>query len=490
MRDKHKNPPTGGKFVSRTLLILPISIPASALLAQPALASSGGHGLDGASLGVIWAVPFVGILLSIALLPLLAPQFWHRHFGKVAAAWALAFVLPFTLLNGEAVVEPLAETVLLDYLPFVILLTALFTIAGGILVTGNLHGSPKTNLALLAIGTLLASAVGTTGASMVMIRPLLRANDGRRHNVHVVVFFIFLVSNIGGSLTPLGDPPLFLGYLRGVGFFWTLLHMLKETGFAAVVLLALFYAIDHRLYRNDADFRGRFDPTPDTGRVGVEGRLNIALLMVVVGAVLLSGSWKPAIGFPLFGVEVELQNLARDLILIAAALASLSLTPKGVRHRNGFEWGPILEVAKLFAGIFVTIIPVLAMLRAAHEGAFAPLVGLVTTADGAPVNAMYFWATGLLSSFLDNAPTYLVFFNLAGGDPVHLMGEMATTLVAISAGAVFMGANSYIGNAPNFMVKSIAEGAGVKMPSFFGYMAWSVGILVPLFLVMTLVFFV
>ena len=471
--------------------LAPISLAlASLALASPAFASTGGHGLDGAALGVIWAVPFIGILLSIALFPLLAPHVWHHHFGKIAAAWALAFIAPFTLLHGEAVVEPLAETVLLDYLPFVILLGALFTIAGGILITGNLHGSPKTNLSLLAIGTLLASVVGTTGASMVMIRPLLRANDGRRHNVHVVIFFIFLVSNIGGSLTPLGDPPLFLGYLRGVGFFWTTLHMLKETAFAAVILLGLFYLIDSRLYHNDADFRGKFDPTPDTGRVGVQGRLNIALLAVVVGAVLLSGSWKPGVGFQVFGVEVELQNLSRDLILIAAAAASLWLTPKALRIRNGFEWGPILEVAKLFAGIFVTIIPVLAMLRAAHEGAFAPLVSLVTAADGTPVNAMYFWATGLLSSFLDNAPTYLVFFNLAGGDPQHLMGEMSTTLVAISAGAVFMGANSYIGNAPNFMVKSIAEGAGIKMPSFFGYLAWSFGILVPLFLLMTWLFFI
>ncbi len=476
--------------LGRASKIIPALLPASLLLlASPAFASTGGHGLDGAALGVIWAVPFIGILLSIALFPLLAPHVWHHHFGKIAAAWALAFIAPFTLLHGEAVVEPLAETVLLDYLPFVILLGALFTIAGGILVTGNLHGSPKTNLSLLAIGTLLASVVGTTGASMVMIRPLLRANDGRRHNVHVVIFFIFLVSNIGGSLTPLGDPPLFLGYLRGVGFFWTTLNMLKETVFAAVILLGLFFAIDYRLYHNDDDFRGKFDPTPDTGRVGVQGRLNIALLAVVVGAVLLSGSWKPGVGFHVFGVEVELQNLSRDLILIAAAAASLWLTPKALRVRNGFEWGPILEVAKLFAGIFVTIIPVLAMLRAAHEGAFAPLVSLVTAADGSPVNAMYFWATGLLSSFLDNAPTYLVFFNLAGGDPQHLMGEMSTTLVAISAGAVFMGANSYIGNAPNFMVKSIAEGAGVKMPSFFGYLAWSFGILAPLFLLMTWLFF-
>ena len=456
-----------------------------------AFAAEGGHGLDGASLGGVWALPFVGILLSIALGPLLVPHFWHHHFGKVAAAWALAFLVPFAIVQGPpAVVTPLAEALLHDYVPFVVLLGALFTIAGGILVTGNIHGSPRTNLTLLGIGTLLASVIGTTGASMVMIRPLIRANDGRRHNVHVIVFFIFLVSNIGGSLTPIGDPPLFLGYLRGIGFFWTTMHMLKETAFAAVALLALFYVIDHRLYHRDDDFKGRFDPTPDTGRLGLEGIVNLILLLVVVGAVLMSGTWKPGIGFQVAGVEVELQNLVRDAVLVVAALASLWLTPAGLRVRNGFEWAPILEVAKLFAGIFVTIIPVLAMLRAAHEGAFAPLIGLVTGADGMPIDAMYFWATGLLSSFLDNAPTYLVFFNLAGGDPAHLMTEMAGTLVAISAGAVFMGANTYIGNAPNFMVKSIAEASGIRMPSFFGYMAWSVGILLPLFLVMTLVFFI
>jgi Na+/H+ antiporter NhaD/arsenite permease-like protein len=461
------------------------------ILSLPAFAAEGGHALDGASLGLAWALPFVGILLSIALGPLLVPQFWHHHFGKVAAVWALAFLVPFAMAQGaSAVVTPLAEALLHDYIPFVVLLGALFTIAGGILVTGNLHGSPRTNLALLGIGTLLASVIGTTGASMVLIRPLIRANDGRRHNVHVIVFFIFLVSNIGGSLTPIGDPPLFLGYLRGIDFFWTTVHMVKETALAAAVLLALFYVIDSRLYHGDDDFKGRADPTPDTDRLSVEGVVNFILLLVVVGAVLISGAWKPGIGFHVGGVEVELQNLLRDAVLVLAALASLWLTPAGLRIRNGFEWGPILEVAKLFAGIFVTIIPVLAMLRAAHEGAFAPLIGLVSDTNGTPIDAMYFWATGILSSFLDNAPTYLVFFNLAGGDPTHLMTDMASTLVAISAGAVFMGANTYIGNAPNFMVKAIAETSGIRMPSFFGYMAWSAGILVPLFLIMTLVFFV
>lgn len=457
---------------------------------SPAFAAEGHASLNGGELGPIWALPFVGILLSIALAPLLAPTFWHHHFGKVAAFWALAFIVPFAATHASGVVaSEMTHAILLDYVPFVILLTALFTISGGILVTGNLHGSPRLNTALLAVGTLLASVIGTTGASMVLIRPVLRANDGRRNNIHVVIFFIFLVSNIGGSLTPLGDPPLFLGYLRGVSFFWTASHMLAEMGFAVLILLTLFWLLDSYLYRGDKDFQGVNDPTPDTKQIGITGKINFILLLVVVGAVLVSGSWKPGISLPVFGLQLELQNIVRDLILIAAAFASLFLTPAGLREKNGFEWGPMLEVGKLFAAIFVTIIPVIAMLKAAENGAFAPLVALVTTPEGAPIDAMYFWMTGILSSFLDNAPTYLVFFNLAGGDPVELMGPLARTLVAISCGAVFMGANSYIGNAPNFMVKAIAESAGVKMPSFFGYMAWSVGILVPVFILVTLVFF-
>lgn len=472
-------------------LFLIVAVACCVLTAVPAQAAEAARGLEGSTLAAAWALPFAGILLSIALFPLLAPAFWQRHFGKVAAAWGLAFVLPFALGHGWSLaVHELVHMAINDYLPFLILLGTLFIISGGILVTGNLHGSPRTNLALLATGTLLASLIGTTGASMVLVRPLIRANDGRRHNAHVFIFFIFLVSNIGGALTPLGDPPLFLGYLRGVDFFWTLRHIYVETAFAAVLLLGLFFLIDRHLYRGDRDFRGRRDPTPDTGRLGVEGRVNILLLLAVVGSVMMSGLWKPGIDLPLGGgITMALQDLARDGLLVAIAFASLRLTPKSVHARNGFEWGPILEVAKLFAGIFVTIIPVIAMLRAAREGAFAPLVAMVSSPDNTPINAMYFWASGLLSSFLDNTPTYLVFFNLAGGDPARLMGPLAGTLAAISCGAVFMGANSYIGNAPNFMVKSMAEGAGVRMPSFFGYMAWSCSILIPLFLLITLVFF-
>jgi Na+/H+ antiporter NhaD/arsenite permease-like protein len=378
---------------------------------------------------------------------------------------------------------------LLEYLPFILLLFALFTIAGGIRIKGNLHGSPATNTALLLIGAVLASFIGTTGASMVMIRPVLRANDDRRYNVHVVVFFIFLVSNIGGSLTPLGDPPLFLGFLRGVDFFWTTTHLFLETLFVGGIVLGVFVVLDTILYRREHEyFRPLADPTPDS-RLRISGWSNFALIGVVIGAILLSAYWRPGVTFEIGGAPIQLQNVIRDVIFIAAAGASLALTPPDDRAANGFSWGPIQEVAKLFAGIFITIVPVLAMLRAGANGAFADLVALVSNPDGSPNNAAYFWLTGALSSFLDNAPTYLVFFELAGGDPGRLMTAGALTLAAISCGAVFMGANSYIGNAPNFMVYAIAKDNGVRMPSFFGYMLWSGAVLIPVFALATFVFF-
>ncbi|MFS2205964.1 sodium:proton antiporter [Variovorax sp. Varisp36] len=458
--------------------VLPLTFPALAMAAD----------FDGATLSPLWGVPFAGILLSIALFPLLAPGFWHHHYGKVSAAWALAFLLPLAAtfgvsLAGAQLVHALVE----EYIPFIILLTALFTVAGGIHIRGNLHGAPGLNTGLLAIGAVLASFMGTTGASMLLIRPLIRANDNRRHRVHVVVFFIFIVSNVGGSLTPLGDPPLFLGFLKGVDFFWTAKNILPDTLFLLAVLLALFYAIDRHYYRKEGVLP--VDPTPDTKRIGFDGAVNFWLLGGVVAFVLLSGFWKSPVGFDVFGTRVGLPGLVRDAGLVAITLLSLKITPAKVHADNQFEWGPMAEVAKLFAGIFLTIIPVIAMLKAGTQGPFGAVVSAVTRADGQPDPAMYFWATGMLSSFLDNAPTYLVFFNTAGGDPAALMTTYATTLAAISAGAVFMGANTYIGNAPNLMVKAIAESRGVRMPSFFGYMAWSVAILVPLFVLSTFIFF-
>ena len=473
-----------------------IWIKATALTALAVTAGAARAGeVDGAAMSVAWGVPFVGMLMSIALLPLLAPHFWHQHFGKVTAGWAVAFMLPFALVFGMgAAAANLVHALLAEYLPFVILLTALYTVAGGIYVRGNLRGSPGLNTAILAIGAVLASFMGTTGASMLLIRPLLRANDNRRHQAHVVVFFIFIVSNAGGALTPLGDPPLFLGFLKGVDFFWTVRHIWGPMLFLTAALLATFYVLDHRLMgeKGETDLP---DPTPSvdvTGaqsRLGFDGRVNFVLLGAVIALVLISGIWRTPVGFDVAGTHVGLPGLVRDVGLIVVALLSLKLTPKAVHQANEFGWAPMLEVAKLFAGIFLTIIPVIAMLKAGVDGPFGAVVRAVTNADGTPNPAMYFWATGVLSSFLDNAPTYLVFFNTAGGDPAHLMTDMALTLTAISAGAVFMGANTYIGNAPNLMVKAIAEDRGVKMPGFFGYMIWSVCILVPLLVLITFIWF-
>jgi Na+/H+ antiporter NhaD/arsenite permease-like protein len=446
-------------------------------------------GLDGSQLSGFWGLPFAGLLLSIALLPLLTPSFWHHHFGKITAAWSLVFLLPFALVYGPGMAAfGFMHALLEEYIPFILLLTALFTVAGGIHIRGNLHGSPGLNTAILAIGAVLASFMGTTGASMLLIRPLIRANDNRAHKAHVVVFFIFIVSNAGGSLTPLGDPPLFLGFLKGVDFFWTVSHIFPETLFLVGALLLIFYAIDWWFYHHKEEVTP-LDPTPDSTGVGFDGAANFWLLGFVAGLVLLSGFWKSPVVFNIAGTDVGLPGLVRDAGLVIITLVSLKITSAKVHADNQFSWGPMAEVAKLFAGIFLTIIPVIAMLKAGTNGPFGAVVSSVTRPDGSPDPAMYFWATGVLSSFLDNAPTYLVFFNTAGGDPRALMTTFASTLAAISAGAVFMGANTYIGNAPNLMVKAIAEDRGVKMPSFFGYMLWSGGVLIPLFIIMTFIWF-
>ncbi len=462
-------------------------VAAAALAVLPGLALAAEF--DGSQLSLLWGLPFAGVLLSIAVLPLLVPFFWHHHFGKITAAWSLAFLLPFAYAFGPAVAGVnFIHALLAEYIPFILLLTALFTVAGGIFIRGNLHGGPGLNTAILAIGAVLASVMGTTGASMLLIRPLIRANDNRKHNYHIVVFFIFIVSNAGGSLTPLGDPPLFLGFLKGIDFFWTAQHIFPETLFLVGTLLVLFYGLDWWYYHRREEVLP-FDPSPDSTRIGFDGGANFWLLGLIAALVLLSGLWKSPLVFNLFGTEVGLPGLVRDAGLIAVTFVSLWITPGQVHKDNQFSWGPMQEVAKLFAGIFLTIIPVIAMLKAGVNGPFSAIIAAVTRPDGTPDPAMYFWATGILSSFLDNAPTYLVFFNTAGGDPQVLMNALAPTLAAISAGAVFMGANTYIGNAPNLMVRAIAEDRGVKMPSFFGYMAWSCGILVPLFGIMTLIWF-
>ena len=459
------------------------------LWSAPALASGPQPAINGAQLGAVWATPFVCLLLSIAILPISLPDFWHDHFGKVSLFWSLAFLVPYSVLFGlSAAFIEFQHTITQEYAPFVVLLFSLFTISGGVRVTGTLKGTPLMNTAFLCLGTFLASLMGTTGASMLLIRPLLRANEHRKYRIHTVVFFIFLVANIGGSLTPLGDPPLFLGFLKGVSFFWTTTHLFWQMLFASASLLTIYYFLDKLQYSKEAA------PPADSGaeteeRLGIEGRVNLVLLLGVIGAVLMSGFWNPGTVFQFLYVQIRLQDLTRDVIMLCLAGLSLLLTSGRTRELNGFSWEPIVEVAKLFFGIFVSMIPAIAILKAGQNGALKDVIALVTR-DGVPVNSMYFWLTGTLSSFLDNAPTYLVFFNTAGGDAATLMAEAPKTLAAISCGAVFMGANSYIGNAPNFMVRSIAESKGVQMPSFIGYMAWSLCFLIPLFIVMTLLFFV
>jgi len=591
------------------------------------------HGVPGKGLSVLWVIPFVGMLLSIAVMPLVAPHFWHGNYGKVAAGWIVVFAIPFlATFKGPALYEIL-HIVLLDFVPFIILLGALFTAAGGICLKGSLRGSPGVNTLILFIGTALASWMGTTGAAMLLIRPILRANAWRKHQVHVVVFFIFLVANIGGSLTPLGDPPLFLGFLKGVDFFWTM-KLLPVMAPVSLVLLVIFYFFDTYKFKDEGT-------PPDDGEkqpLRLEGSFNFAMIACIIGAILFSKSLGDStfkdklVGEEKIGIELttsdsnnpeikgaliildqkdrnpdsllikksdgsevkvdvksitsrktpekaiapsklhELEakmdlahealkntdvndpeyettrkahftavkkvnslrgkiahdentgphihighdhitvpwsNIVRDGLLILIAIISLMYTPmyrmekdehghevpatgeeeNNVRAANGFTWEPILEVAKLFIAIFICMIPALKILQAGVDGELKVVILAVQSSTNIPDNAMYFWFTGVLSSFLDNAPTYVVFFNTAGGDPATLMGPMAQTLLAISCGAVFMGANTYIGNAPNFMVKAIAEENGVKMPSFFGYMAWSVCILIPVFILVTYFYF-
>ena len=342
--------------------------------------------LDGAQMGWYWALPFGGILLSIAAGPLLFPKFWHAHYGKIAAAWAIVTLAAVAWLAGpSASLAAFVHAMLAEYMSFIILLFALYTVAGGLLITGNLGGKPWSNAGVLAFGTAIASVVGTTGAAMILIRPLIRANAKRTHNVHVVVFFIFLVANIGGALSPLGDPPLFVGFLRGVDFFWPAAHLWQETLIAAVLVLAMFIALD--LW-----FQRREKPVPGGGAIGLHGLINLPLIAAIIGAILMSAAWKPGIAITIYGTAVELQNLVRDGVLVAIALLSLWLTPDEHRAANEFTWEPIAEVAKLFAGIFVCIIPVLAMLEAGHDGPFGWLLGAVTAKDGSPHEVALFLA--------------------------------------------------------------------------------------------------
>jgi Na+/H+ antiporter NhaD/arsenite permease-like protein len=458
--------------------------------AEAANASGTPHISLGEALPLWSCIPFAGMLLSIALMPLALPNFWHHHYGKVSVFWAATMGVPFVIAFGGVAVHEIVHIILADYIPFIILLWSLYTVSGGILLRGSLRGTPAVNTLMLMVGTVIASWMGTTGAAMLLIRPFLRANHFRKNRSFMVVFFIFLVANVGGCLTPLGDPPLFLGFLHGVSFFWTL-KILPHMLLAAGVLLTAYFILDSYYYRKegakDRPSKGPKEP------LKLEGTHNFLFLAGIVGAVLMSGvaHWGEV---NTIGVHRAIQDWARDGLLIAIGALSLLTTRVEVREDNNFTWAPIIEVALLFIGIFITMLPCLLILKAGPNGAMAVLI----TAVNQP--AHYFWAAGALSAFLDNAPTYLTFFSTALGSfypgvpevvsVKHLMGDLPNYLAAVSAGSVFFGACSYIGNAPNFMVRSIAEEAGTRMPSFFGYiLKYALVFLIPSFAVVTLVFF-
>ena len=443
----------------------------------------------------VWSIiPFVAMLLSIAIIPLISGDWWSRNMKWFSLGWSLVFLIPFSIVYSvhEGIFR-LLESVLLDYIPFIVLLYGLFVVAGGIAFKGTLAGTPKINSLLLLIGTVLASWIGTTGAAMLLIRPVIRANAWRKTKSHIMIFLIFLVANMGGCLTPLGDPPLFMGFQRGVPFTWTF-HLLPILLFNMALLFSIFYLLDNHFYKKEiAEGRSPVkEPMKETKEhIHIEGAQNLIFIVMIILGVVANGilpEWIPCFsngaGIPIFDdIVFPFATLAEIIIILAAAFLSLKTTSAHTRELNEFTNGPIIEVAVLFIGIFITMIPALILLKVhgAELGINQPW--------------QMFWAAGALSSFLDNTPTYLVFLQTAGtlGAVQGISTSVGTVsqvmLEAISAGAVFMGANTYIGNAPNFMVKSIAEENNIKMPSFFGYMGWSCAILIPTFFIDMMLFF-
>ena len=439
-------------------------------------------------------IPFVGILLCIAVMPLVKPHWWESHQPHAVAFWSLLFVIPFALLHGAGeAAEIVLECLVNDYLTFIVLLFGLFCVSGNITMEGDLAGSPRVNIILLTIGTLLSSIIGTTGSSMLMVRPVIKMNSWRRNRTHIMVFFIFLVSNIGGCLTPIGDPPLLMGFSRGVPFFWSL-KLFPLLLVNMVVLLTVFYWIDRRAYCKEIA-KGRMpDINKPKTKISIQGIHNLLYVAMIVAAVILSGILPdmPAfqneagevLGIHIYGhVTLTYPAIIEIIIILLAAFLSFKTTDPEIRVKNHFTWGAIKEVAVLFLGIFITMQPALMILKSmgGSLGITEPM--------------QMFWVTGALSSFLDNTPTYLVFLTTAGA--MNFTEGIMTTLgmvpvqmlLAISCGAVFMGANTYIGNAPNFMVKAISDENGIRMPSFFGYILWSLCVLIPVFILDAIIFF-
>ncbi len=444
----------------------------------------------GAQLPLISALPFVVLLLAIAFAPLLAPRWWHSNRNKalVAALVSLPILLQLGMAMGEPGRAALGEKAH-EYLGFIVVIGALFVITGGINIEGSLSGTPLVNTAVLGLGAVLANLVGTTGASVLLIRPLLRANKSRQRTAHIVVFFIFIVANCGGLLTPIGDPPLLLGFLKGVPFDWTL-RLWPQWLTATAVLLVVFNVWDQVVFDREERARpgSQLEQVMMHEPLRVRGAASMAALAGVLLTIISAG--RAAAGGRPWAVGVQ------EAIIVMLAVTAYIATSREARERNAFTFAPLVEVAVLFAAIFATMAPVLEILNAWSQGT-RTILGM---GFGVSQPWQFFWTSGALSSVLDNAPTYLAFAASAAGlqgVPAHgpfigaltLDPETARILAAIATGSVFMGANTYIGNAPNFMVKAIAEENGIKMPSFFGYMAYSGGILLPIFLAISLLFF-
>ena len=435
----------------------------------------------------LWlCIPFACLLLCIAIIPLVKGEWWEKYRPFAVIFWSLLFIIPFAVKYGAGTAaETVLECLVNDYLTFIVLLFGLFCVAGNITVEGSLVGSPRVNVILLGIGTLLSSWIGTTGASMLLVRPVIKMNSWRRNKAHIMVFFIFLISNMGGSLTPIGDPPLLMGFSRGVPFFWSI-RFFPILLLNMIILLTVLYFIDKRAYRKDIAAGYMPEIKENEPLIRFEGLHNIIFIVIIVVAVILSGVLPDVSFFQNAAGEVKLAitSLIEVVMILLAAFLSFKTTNAEIRKKNHFTWGAIQEVAVLFIGIFITMQPALMILKSAGAE-----LGLTHPSQ-------MFWVTGALSSFLDNTPTYLVFLTTAGsmgfvsGLTTALGVVPAKMLTAISCGAVFMGAITYIGNAPNFMVKSISDENGVKMPSFFGYIVWSLCCLVPVFLIDTLLFFI
>ena len=432
----------------------------------------------------LWlCIPFACLLLCIAIIPLVKGEWWEKYRPFAVIFWSLLFIIPFAVKYGAGTAaETVLECLVNDYLTFIVLLFGLFCVAGNITVEGSLVGSPRVNVILLGIGTLLSSWIGTTGASMLLVRPVIKMNSWRRNKAHIMVFFIFLISNMGGSLTPIGDPPLLMGFSRGVPFFWSI-RFFPILLLNMIILLTVLYFIDKRAYRKDIAAGYMPEIKENEPLIRFEGA--VILSGVLPDVSFFQNAAGEVISIPIFGeVKLAITSLIEVVMILLAAFLSFKTTNAEIRKKNHFTWGAIQEVAVLFIGIFITMQPALMILKSAGAE-----LGLTHPSQ-------MFWVTGALSSFLDNTPTYLVFLTTAGsmgfvsGLTTALGVVPAKMLTAISCGAVFMGAITYIGNAPNFMVKSISDENGVKMPSFFGYIVWSLCCLVPVFLIDTLLFFI